>query len=96
MKLSMKSLLVKIYRKNGLHEAKFVSFPNEPFIAINKLVSSNSSVLGTGLFRRKIGSIVSVMLKIRIERNKTGKGYLDQNVREIMIDIIIVNYVLND
>ena len=43
-------------------------------MARNKLASSTSSVLGTGLFRGEIRSVIFVMFKIRIERNKAGKG----------------------
>ena len=83
--ISIKISLRIICRENVRHQAKLVSIfttnflsletnsslalPTN-FIARNKLVSSTSSILGTRLFRRKIGSIISVMFKIRIE--KTG------------------------
>ena len=72
----------------------------------NKLFSSSSSALGTGLFRREIGSIISVMFKIRIERNKARKG-IDLKFYNVMFNfgsehqgnhdrhINIVNYFLN-
>lgn len=63
-------------------------------------------ILGTGLFMREIKSIIFAMVKIRIKRNEAGEG-INLNfynvtfsiwIRplEIMIDINIVKYVLND
>ena len=64
-KLLMKRLSEKICNKNECHEAKLVSiFPMNFFVKRNKFVSSISSILGTSLFRRKIGSIISICLKL--------------------------------
>ena len=68
----MKISSLKICRKNVLQIS--VNFPSELFISRNKLVSSTSSVFGTGLFRREIGSIISVMFKIRKKEQSKEKN----------------------
>ena len=73
-KLLMKRLSEKICNKNECHEAKLVSiFPMNFFVKRNKFVSSISSILGTSLFRRKIGSIISICLKLGLKGIKDVK-----------------------
>ena len=43
-------------------------------------------MLETGLFRREIRIIISVMFKIMTERNKAGKG-IDLKLYNVMFDI---------
>ena len=54
----------------------------------NKLVPSTFSFLRTGLFRREIRSIIFVMFKVRIKRNKIGKG-IDLELYKVMFNIWI-------
>ena len=96
-KLSMKSSFVKTCHKNLRHKAKLVSILSNFLLQERKLSLSAFCILGTGLFSQEISCIISVMFKIRIERNKAGKGiiiqcdvyYLVQNFREIMIIVSI-------
>ena len=96
-KLSMKSSFVKTCHKNLHHKAKLVSIFSNFLLQERKLSLSAFCILGTGLFSQEISCIISVMFKIRIERNKAGKGiiiqcdvyYLVQNFREIMIIVSI-------
>ena len=96
-KLSMKSSFVKTCHKNLHHKAKLVSIFSNFLLQERKLSLSAFCILGTGLFSQEISCIISVMFKIRIERNKADKGiiiqcnvyYLVQNFREIMIIVSI-------
>ena len=93
----MKSSFVKTCHKNLRHKAKLVSILSNFLLQERKLSLSAFCILGTGLFSQEISCIISVMFKIRIERNKAGKGiiiqcnvyYLVQNFREIMIIVSI-------
>ena len=86
-KLSMKSLSAKICRKKVRHhEAKLVSiFPTNFLSREANSSPAFSAFWGRFFFKREIGSIISVMFKIRIERNKAGK----------VIDIKLYNVTLN-
>ena len=88
---------MKICHKNLRHKAKLVSILSNFLLQERKLSLSAFCILGTGLFSQEISCIISVMFKIRIERNKADKGiiiqcnvyYLVQNFREIMIIVSI-------
>ena len=77
-KLSMKSSFVKTCHKNLRHKAKLVSILSNFLLQERKLSLSAFCILGTGLFSQEISCIISVMFKIRIERNKAGKGIIIQ------------------
>ena len=87
--LSMVSLLAKICSKNKCYEATLVSiFPMNFLSWETNLFPALPAFRGMGLLRREIGSIISVMFKRSIERNKVGKG-IDLKLYNVTFNIWI-------